>query len=307
MFLTIKGKIIFFVTLVMVISAIVNIYFTNRDVGNAMLAAQEKSAMNILHSLEVIVRDDYRNLLSDKRIMTLSKRQQLKESALMIESVFKSFSDPIKKNRSPSQAISQALKWLKSAPFEAIGYYIIDKDSKLLASSNKTITNETYKKVKDIKHRNISEVMQFEKLRKQGDYATFNINTEGEKDRPLLAYFLPFDQWELTIAISVDVSNIEAEAQMKKKKILESLTEFSTELNITKNGFVYMFDSENTILINPPEHIKNNIHQATNVLTYNSILDDIKAASKSDISELRYVSSNDDTNQTMIVYSGYLP
>ena len=58
MFSTIKGKILFAVILVMVISTLVNIFSTHRDVGTAMLTAQQDSALNILHSLDLIIEAD---------------------------------------------------------------------------------------------------------------------------------------------------------------------------------------------------------------------------------------------------------
>ena len=53
-----------------------------------MLVAQEKSAVNILHSMDVIIKDAYHTLLSDKQAMTQLKRRQLQSAARMIESVF---------------------------------------------------------------------------------------------------------------------------------------------------------------------------------------------------------------------------
>ena len=88
------------------------------------------------------------------------------------------------------------------------------------------------------------------------------------------------------------------------KVILASLTEFSRQLTITKNGFVYMFDAADTILIPPPDHIKTDIHLSKNRLTQNTIYDDIKAAAGSEISKLRVVSSNEDETE-MIVYCNY--
>jgi len=305
MFLTIKGKIIFFVTLVMVISASVNIYFTNRDVGNAMLAAQKKSAINILHSLDLIIKDDYHNLLSDKRTMTLLKRKQLKQSAHMIESVFKGYRSSVREDLPQILGIKHALNWLNSAPFEATDYFIIDKNSQVLASSNKDITNETFKNIKDIKRRNISDVMGYDNLEKQGDYAVCMLNAEKGEKKAVLAFFLPLDQWGYTIATSIDISDIEAEAQMKKKEMIESLIEYSKRLNITKNGFVYIFGSKDNILIPPPKQIKNDIHLSMNTLTNNIVYEDIKKSSKSDISELRFVSSNDAAKKSMIAYCNY--
>lgn len=305
MFSTIKGKIIFFVTLVMVISASVNIYFTNRDVGNAMLVAQKKSAINILHSLDLIIKDDYHNLLSDKRTMTLLKRRQLKQAAHMIESVFKGYSGSVRKDLPQVLGIKHALNWLNSAPFETIDYFIIDKNSQVLASSDNMITNETFKNIKDIKRRNISEVMGFDSLEKKGDYAVYMINADQRKAKSVLAFFLPYDKWGYTIATSIDISNIEAEAQMKKKEMIASLIEYSKRLNITKNGFVYMFGSDDNILIPPPKQIKNDIHLSMNILTNNTVYQDIKESSKSDISELRFISSNDVSKKSMIAYCNY--
>ncbi|MCP3900824.1 MAG: SpoIIE family protein phosphatase [Desulfobacteraceae bacterium] len=306
MFSTIKGKIIFFITLVMIISTIVNIYFTNRDVGNAMLIAQEKSARNILRSLDIIIKDDYHNLLSDKRTMTLKNRQQLKDTALMIESVFNGYSsNHAIKAQSQKKVKKNALEWLKSAPFKEVDFFIIDNASKVLLSSTETITNKTYKSIEDRKHRNISEVMSFNNLRKKGDFAAYNLNTGGESSKSVLAYFLPFDQWEYTIVTSIDISSIEAEAQKKLSKIIESLDDFSKQLNITKHGFVYMFDSDHNTLISLPKHIPNETYLSKNSSTDNTIYDDIETSLKAGVSEFRFVISNNDAKETMIVYCNY--
>jgi len=305
MFSTIKGKIIFFVTLVMVVCAVVNIYFIHRDVGDAMLVAQEKSAVNILHSMDVIIKDAYHPLLSDKQAMTQLKRRQLQSAARMIESVFTGYRTTVMKGRPQAEAAVQALAWLESAPFEGIDYFIIDSASQILASSRNFMTTEAWKSMKDAKYRNLCEIMCYEKLRHKEDYATFMLPAGDGKTRPLLAHFLPLDQWEYTIALAVDISDIEAEAQTRLEKILSSLNEFSRQLNITKNGFVYMFDADDTILIPPPDHIRNDIHLSGNLLTKGRIYDDIKSASESETAELQIVSSNDPDQNPMMVYCRY--
>ncbi|MFH0785613.1 MAG: SpoIIE family protein phosphatase [Pseudomonadota bacterium] len=289
----------------MIICTTVNIFFTNRDVGKAMLTAQEKSAKNILHSLDLIIKDDYLNLVSDRREMVLLKRDRLKNIAVMIESVFNGYGRLTSDDLQRSEAINSALEWLNSAPFEGIDYYITDKESKLLACSNKLISNENYRKLQDTKHRNLSEIMRFNNLNPQGDFATFVINPDGAQDKSVLAYFHPLKGWEFTIATSIDISNIEAESQIKKNKIIGSLTEFSKHLDITQNGFVYMFDSNNNILIPPPHHIKTVAYSSTNILTKNTVIDDIRASSTSGVTELRFVSSDDETKQYMIAYCHY--
>ncbi len=301
----IKWKIIFFVALVMVVSTIVNIYFTKRDVGNAMLVAQEKSAVNILHSLDIIIKDDYHNLLSEKRTMTLLKRRQLKDAALMIKSVFNGYYNASMKNSSRADLLKSVLGWLGSAPFDEIDYYIIDKKSQVLFSSNKSVTNDTYTNIRDSKFRNISDVMGFEKLKKTGDYATFHIDDENGKSKFVLAYFLPFDPLELTIAISVDISNIEAEAQRQQRKIIDSLNEFSKHLNITENGVICMFDAHGNILISQPDHIGKTVSDGNKNLARSTLLKKIKVALQSKVSEFRYVSINNGIKQPMLVFCNF--
>ncbi len=305
MFSTIKGKIIFSVALVMVVSTVVNIYFTKRDVGNAMLEAQEKSARNILHSLDLVLRDDYQTLLKAKRSMTMSKRAQLKNAAQMIDSVLNGFYDP---EAIYKQEIKSTLKWLKTAPFENIDYYLIDKTSNIMFSSNSSVTTDTYKQIEDIKHRNIAQAMRFENLKERGDFAIFKMgdqNKSGELAGSVLAYFLPFKPWKFTIGVSIDVSDIEAEAQEKTKKIISSLNEYSKQLKITKSGFVLMVDEAHNVLISPPEHDVKHIEKITRYLTNNIAIESSKASKIYAVAKIKYESSLDDKKQMMIVYSSY--
>ena len=302
---TIKGKIIFFITLVMVACTVINIYFTNRDVGHAMLAAQEKSALNILHSLELLIEGDYSNLLSDKMEITLTSRNRLKNVARMIESVFREYSDAVGDGLTQAHAVKHSLDWLSSAPFQGISHHIIDRNSRVVVSSNENLTNEVYENLKDIKNRDISNVMRFGNLPVDGDFAAFRIDESDAQNGLILAFFLPLEKWEYTIVTSIDISNIEAEAQREKDRIVDSITEFSKQLNITENGFVYLFGTDDNIVIPPPEHIENSISGATNTLTGNTIHEDIAKALESGDTKLRFVSSDDETEQTMIAYCNY--
>ena len=302
---TIKGKIIFTVTLVMLICIALNIYFTHRDVGRAMQLAQEKSAVNILHSMSVIIQDTYHNLLSEKRTMALQKRQELQSAARMIASVFAGFQNPDPGNRPRPDAVRNVLAWLASAPVGAVDHFLIDDQSRIVSASGSIITTEIWQSLKDAKYRDLAQAMRYENLRGKDDFASFSIPAGNGKSRPVLAYFLPLDHLGYTLALTIDVCNIEAEVQEGLQKILKSLNEFSRQLNITRNGFVYMFDAEGAILIPPPEHIKNDVHLSDNQLTGRPIHDDIRTAAESESPELQVLSADDPGRHTMIVYCRY--
>ena len=66
MFSSLKMKIIFFIALIMAITAAVIMYFTHRDVGRAMFQAEEASAQNVLRLVELNIKGGYQKLLSDR-------------------------------------------------------------------------------------------------------------------------------------------------------------------------------------------------------------------------------------------------
>jgi len=303
MFSTIKGKILFAVILVMVISTLVNLFFTHRDVGNAMLTAQQDSALNILHSLNLIIEGDYRNLLSEKRALTLLKRKQLKDTTRIIASVFEGFAakgDPRK-----TSGLEQALSWLETAPFDNVNYYIIDAQSNVTASSNEQVTTLSLKSLEDVKHRNLSRVMQFNNLTQRGDFAAFNLDKSQEK-ASLLAYFKPFTPWSLTIGASVDISRLQALAEKQKSQIISSLMDYTQGLKIAGSGFVYIFEESGAVMVPQIGSALQAMGTLVNKQTGNLIHDDIRQNASAEFSYFHYLPDTPDkTSREMIAYCYY--
>ena len=300
MFSTIKAKILFAVSFVMVMTTLVNIFFTHRDAGDAMFTTQEGSALNILHSLNLIIDGDYRTLLTEKRTMTLSKRNQLKNTAQVIESVFHSFAR--KNSGNATRGVEQALAWLKTAPLTGTDYYIIDNRSKVIATSNSKMTTDFYRTLTDIKQRDIAREMRFDNLDSRGDFAAFN--TDGRAYASVMAYFKPFEPWQLTLGISVDVSQIQALAEKQRAQSLSSLVDYTRGLQIADTGFVYLFDQTGTHLVAPPEPRSNALKTQVNQLTGNLIMDDIRKNTATDFSRFLYLpeTTQGETSSKMIVY-----
>ena len=303
MFSTIKGKILFAVILVMVISTLVNLFFTHRDVGNAMLTAQQDSALNILHSLNLIIEGDYRNLLREKRALTLLKRQQLKDTTRIIASVFEGFA--AKNGSQKTSGLEQALSWLETAPFDNVNYYIIDAQSNVTASSNEQVTTFSLKSLEDVKHRNLSRVMQFDNLTQRGDFAAFNLD-QSQENASLLAYFKPFTPWSLTIGASVDISRLQALAEKQKSQIISSLTDYTQGLKIADSGFVYIFEESGAVLVPQIGSASQAMSTLVNQQTGNLINDDIRQNASAEFSHFHYLPDiPDKTPREMIAYCYY--
>lgn len=303
MFSTIKGKILFAVILVMVISTLVNIFSTHRDVGNAMLTAQQDSALNILHSLDLIIEADYRNLLKEKRALTLLKRSQLKNTAEVIASVFEGFA--AKGESQETNGLKNALSWIETAPFDNVKHYIIDAQSNIIASSNAQVTALSLKSLMDVKHRNLSQVMQFDHLTPRGDFAAFNFD-QSQENASVLAYFKPFTPWSLTIGVSVDISRLQALAEKQKEQIILSLTDYTQSLKIADSGFVYIFDESGAALIPQLASASQAMGTRVNRITGNMINDDIRQNASAEFSHFHYLPDMPDKNaKKMIAYCYY--
>ncbi len=303
MFSTIKGKLIFFVTLVMIACTMVNIYFTHRDVGDAMLLAQEKSAQNILRSLDLMIEGDYRSLLSEKRYMTLQNRRKLQDTAAIILSVFKGYCTA--GGEKDTGTLPMALDWIKTAPFKNADYYIIDGASNVVASSNDMITTQYFKTLTDIKHRNIARVMHYDTLAEKGDFAAFDLKVNEAETRSVLAYFKPFAARKMTVAVSVDISHIQAMAEKKQQQIITSLTDYARALKIADTGFVYMFNENHTVLIPSQGPDAMDMSRTRNLLTGNSVHEDIRLAAASETPQFHFMSATGEAREKLIVYCYY--
>ena len=304
MFSTIKGKIIFCVTIVMVVSTVVNLYFTNKDVGSTIMAAQEKSAKNILHSFSLVIREDYEMLVATNQAMTLEKKAHLKKTALMIDSVFTGLSTPDTAGSDGDAAIQTALDWVERAPFKNIHFYVMDSRFELVSTSNPNITGDALKGIKDTKNRAVFEVMRFDRLNPAGEFAIFSIK-DNDKSRQVLAFFLPFSPWQFTIGVWVDISDIEAEAADAKKRYIRSLNDYAGRLTVMQNGFVCMVDAKENVLIPPPEHLGLSMGDISRRIKAAIDVEGMSGKETTPVAKVRYDSFTDEGQRPMVIYCTY--
>ena len=301
MFSSMKFKILFFVTMVMVLTAGTNIFFTHREVGNAMLETQKQSVRKILEHVRLNTRQEYKRLLSEKTEMTIQKKIRLKQTALLILSVFEAYDSIPKEISSSKESVKAwAENWIATAPFKEFNYLILDKKAQLTYSSTPDFTLENMKFLKDIKGRVLTEVMKYDKLSKKGDYALIKLNQSRK-----LIYFVPFPRWEYTIVTTIDIDDIELEAQNKLNKIIAVLNAVSKQSVEFKDGYSFMFNGKEEFLISPPKDILQGLRSGKNINTKNPILKDMMKAAKSDNQKLIYILSNDPLKRQMSTSLSY--
>ncbi|MCP4116315.1 MAG: SpoIIE family protein phosphatase [Desulfobacteraceae bacterium] len=290
MFFSIKFKILISITLIMTVAAGFNIYFTHRDVGNAMLVSQRDAAEKMLEYVRLNTQEEYRNLLRAKTGMALEKRSQLKEAAHLALSVFCSYESF--QGGKGGREIAES--WIATVPFRTIHCLLLNREAGVIASSDPRFQARTFHSLTDVKGRNLGKVMCHDRLSARGDYAVIN---RGQQRR--LAYFVPFSPWGCTLVTTLDIDDIQAEAEKKLNEIIKVLNATAKELVMIKGGYSFMFTGKREFIISPPAAVERNLAGGINQRTGKPILDDMMAAAASDNAKLVHVSSLDPGREPM--------
>jgi signal transduction histidine kinase len=211
---SISSKIVFLISLVLVVTATSIMYFTQRDVGKTMFDAQQKSARNVLELVRLNIRGGYNRLIADKIDILNRMKADLKNVGQISHSVFKEFETLAAQQGAINISAKQrALTWLSNVSYEQIDVFVFNSNGKVVGFSDANDTFEDFGSVYDIKSRRLVEVMNNKNLDKEGEIAVFHRQGKGDSSVKKLAYFIPLREWDWTIGVAIDFDNIEAESQ----------------------------------------------------------------------------------------------
>lgn len=310
MFSSLKMKIIFFIALIMAITAAVILYFTHRDVGRAMFQAEEASAQNVLKLVELNIKGGYQKLLSDRIDTMLRRKNRLTSQTVIAASVLKQYEDFSKRGLFSKQlAQKKAINWLRSVSSDKEKLAVFNQNAVIIFHPDSNIDGMSIASLTDMKGRNIPKTMAYNVLKPEGDFAVFRWKNPGiETDKPgskRLAYFLPFPSWRWTLIGEIDISDIEAEAQRDLEEIIKVLRETFTKIKIAETGSVFLFDGKREMLI-PPHGLEDQGNPSMrNFLTNNLLLDDLMDAAKSQNHSIQFATSPLGSGSVMRAFVSY--
>ncbi|MCB1739334.1 MAG: response regulator [Gammaproteobacteria bacterium] len=240
---------------VMATTATAIIYFTNRDVKNAMLDLEENASENVLQLVELNIRAGYNRLTSDK----IDILRRLDADLRAVTSVtagglgaFVSLS-----NRGlldAEQAKSQALDWLRNFAYDKGELFIIDESGRVRGHQAEYANGFSFEGIRDLKGRTLLSAMQASKLSSAGDKAVFMFKGEQGEDRKHLGYFVPIHEWSWTVVGVIDFGDIEAESQKQLDRIVANLRKTFERISIVDSGYVLLHDGKGELLVAPASH-----------------------------------------------------
>ena len=306
LFNSISSKIVFLISLVLVVTATSIMYFTQRDVGTTMFDAQQKSARNVLELVRLNILGGYNRLIADKIDILNRMKADLKYIGHINHSVVQEFkSHASERGDNNALAKERALQWLSNGDYQQVDVFVFDTNGKILGFSNADNNFEDFGSVYDIKSRRLVEVMNSQNLGEEGDMAVFHWQSGDEASVKKLAFFVPVPEWDWTIAVAVDFDNIEAESERVLENIVKLLEKTFSKIKIAKTGYAFLFSGDGEILIAPPGVDGGEFAGVVNSSTGNLLVDDLKRAYMEKIDSIRFPDSNSENYELLEAHVSY--
>lgn len=303
---SISSKIVFLISLVLVVTATSIMYFTQRDVGKTMFDAQQKSARNVLELVRLNIRGGYNRLIADKIDILNRMKTDLKNVGHISSSVFLEFESLAgEQSRNGFSAKQRALSWLSNVSYEQINVFVFDSSGKVVGFSDVNNTFEDFGSVYDIKSRRLVEVMNNKNLDEEGEIAVFHWQAKGQPEVKKLAYFIPLREWDWTIGVAIDFDNIERESERVLNNIVKLLEKTFSKIKIASTGYAFLFGGNGEILIAPPGLEPAEFGAVINASTGSLLTSDLKNAYNEKIDSIRYPDPNSGNNELLEAHVSY--
>ena len=175
MFSSLKTKMIFFITLIMIITGLVIVFYTSRDVEKTILQAEKSLAQNVLQLVDLNIQAGYNKLLYDKFDMIMVLKERLKGIADLCISVFE-MNERLHHQGvfSEKEAKRNSLQWVKSIEINKGDVFVFNNDYRIVAHPNPRMEGISIESLKDIKGRQIAKIIDEKKLKYDGESAVFH-------------------------------------------------------------------------------------------------------------------------------------
>ncbi len=280
--MSIKFKIVLMILAILVLVAGAVGFFAKRDVERAVFMAEQRSAENVLHLVDLDVQGRYKSMLMERLSSVKSLKSQLTRlNAVVLSGVerFRLLSG--KKGISEKRAKEQALEWIASlAPGRDEYLFVYDASGKALSYPEKAMQGADLSVFTDVKGRKVTDSMREEAMRRGTSSTTYYWKRIGATDQVrTFGLFTYYPAWDWMLGTAVHIEDIEREEQRKLNQIVRILAESLEKVTIARSGFVTVFDGAGRMLVRPPD-VPEDFLATVNTLSGKTMLDDFKAAAQ---------------------------
>lgn len=315
MFHSLKTKIFLLVSVILALVAVFVLYFTDRDVEQAMFEAEQRSARNILELVELNIQSGYRDLVRSRVDAVNAHRRALRGLTMMARTTLDEiFTMSELSGEARARAESRALDWLsRPRPAEEGEFLVFDAQGTLLAHQDSDARGGDLNLIRDIKGSPMAEAVNSE-ARRLGEVSSMFFWTWTGHGQPIkkFGWFVHYPPTDWVIGAAVDIDELEQEGERKLEELLDNLRANFGKIRIARSGSVILFNAQGEVLIGPEESASDStldLNTAVNALTEKPLLDELKSlAAARDRLSMRFVPQSADASgqiREQEIFCGY--
>ncbi|MCF8480718.1 MAG: SpoIIE family protein phosphatase [Rhodospirillum sp.] len=305
MFNSLRTKVFLAVVLILAVVTGVVMFFTNQDVEQALVAAENRSASNVLHLLEVNVEGRYRTLLTDKIRVVRERKASLETLSHLAFSTFAYFNAMEDQGMmNDGEAKFRAAEWLEKLEQDKTNtIFVFNTAGTILASTEPERIGEDINGITDMKGRNLVTAA-FAEAGPHGS-ANFTYSAQGAGELPdRFALVSPLPDWGWMVAVQADIIDVQRQVDLAMRDIVKALAQTLPDIQVVRSGFVFVFKGSGELIVPPPAHA-GPLSRATSIAEVDpKLLESLKAATDKDGAPIRVLLPGDDQGlmETYVAY-----
>lgn len=282
--MSIKLKIALMILAILLLVAGLVGFFAKRDVERAVFGAEQRSAENVLHLVDLDVRGRYKSMLMERLAAVRTVKTRLTRLNDVVLSGVDGLRELAEDTRLPEgKARKQALDWIASLA-DGRGEYLFVYDARgvALAYPESDMVGVDLSQFKDVKGRSVTSAMREEAMR-QGTASTtyYWKSRDGTGQERVFGLFTYYPAWDWMLGAAVGIEGIERAEEQKLDKLVGIVAANLEKVRIARSGYVTVFTGDGEVLIQPGEADADPAGMQ-NALTGNPLLKDLMRAARED-------------------------
>ncbi|MFN2437306.1 MAG: cache domain-containing protein, partial [Desulfotignum sp.] len=272
---SLQSKIIFLVIAIMAVTAVIIISISGREINQAMLTQQERLSQNVLSLINLNIRGEYNNLITDKIDSVLRYKQILEDRTNLVIEMIEQQDRYIRENRFSRDAAQQVvLDWVSyNTAQETV--FIADTNLAVMAHPDSEFIGQNIGGFTDMTNNTLAQNLAAVGTGPDPVVSVVNWpDRHASRDR-YLTCIQRYGPWNWLVGTVVNIEAIEVEAQEKLSKIVETLGETFAGIRIARTGIAFLFDNAFSVLAMTDPELSGEFQTTVNVQTGNLLVQDM--------------------------------
>jgi len=305
---SLQSKIIFLVIAIMAVTAVIIISISGREINQAMLTQQERLSRHVLSLINLNIRGEYNNLITDKIDSVSRHKQSLKARTDLVLQMIEQQDRSSRENRfSRDTAQQTVLDWVAGTNGqEAHGtIFIADENLTVMAHPDPDFIGRNIGGFTDMKNQTLIRNLEAAESGPNAVVSVVNWPDRQGSEARYLTCIQTYAPWNWVLGTVVNIEEIEVEAQEKLSKILETLGETFAGIRIARTGVAFLFDNAFSVLAMTDPELSGDFQTTVNVNTGNLLLQDMVTKAIQGKGFFSYEAEDLFEKQEMIAYVSY--